>query len=78
MEKYAYEEDCYIERDLESHPGQAVLMTCDGDILLSVPQEWTDHQIIVALRFANKAYDCGHAAGQNKKVEGFKRLFEIR
>ena len=71
------EQDCSIERNLQGHPNQAVLMTCDGDELLIVPDDWRDEQIWTALRFANWAYAKGKFIGAYEKVQDFKKVMEI-
>lgn len=78
MEKYREEDDCGIERNNEHFPGMAVLMDCDGDVLLSVQADkWTDSQIVTALSLINKFYGIGYGAGENEKAREIRRALMI-
>lgn len=77
MEKWTCKKDCSVERNLDKYPGMAVLMDCNGDILLIVPDTWKDCQLFTALEFANRAFRNGERMGRNDMIMRFKQLMEI-
>ena len=66
-----------IERNLEEYPGLAVLMDCDGEIVFTVPEDWTDHQIYKALSIANNAFRYGKEVGVIEKVQEIKEVLGV-
>lgn len=78
MEVYVHPGDCRVERGLDDYPGQAILMDCDGEVLLVVPDTWEDHHLFTALDFANQAFRRGKDVGRNEIISGFKRLMELK
>ena len=77
MEKFRHEEDIEIIRNHPLHVGMAIMMDCDGDIFLVVPESWTDPQILTAFRFGNRLYGLGHQHGQKAKTDEMKKVLEI-
>ncbi len=74
---YADRDDCEVIRNHPDYFGSALLMDCNGDIILEVSETWIDSQIFTALRFANKTYRVGHADGVRKKTQEIRKALEL-
>ncbi|MDD5305573.1 MAG: hypothetical protein PHS14_20940 [Elusimicrobia bacterium] len=70
--KYCHPVDAWIDREVLDLPEIARLRNTEGDKLFDFPAAWTNDQIMIALDFANKAFERGLALGRADKA------FEIR
>ncbi len=69
--KYCHPQDAFIREDeREMTKGEKLLYSCDGDLLFAFPGpgEWTDEQIMIALDFANQAFERGVIFGRSEKA----------
>ncbi|BCN13341.1 hypothetical protein RPSD_52260 (plasmid) [Ralstonia solanacearum] len=64
MHTFCHVEDSTVKRE----NARAVLRNEEGEILLSVPDTWTDAQIKTALELANRAYAKGVEFGKALKA----------
>jgi hypothetical protein len=78
MEHYlAHISDCEIVRSFKGREGVVAVVDCDGDVVFSVSNQWTDEQILIAFNIANKSYSEGFKAGENNKAYEIKKVLGI-
>ena len=70
---YEHPDDCEVQRNQTDYPDRAVLINCDGDVIFNVPENWTDEQIISALRFANTTHHKGYEIGRMEKAQEIRK-----
>lgn len=68
MHTLCHVEDCTVERE----NARAKLRNEEGQLLLSVPDSWTDAQIKIVLAFANRTYANGIEFGKQLKAVEIK------
>lgn len=73
MHTFCHVEDSTVKRE----NARALLHNEEGEILLSVPDTWTDAQIKTALEFANRAYAKGVEFGKELKALEIKACLSI-
>lgn len=78
MEKFLHRGDYDIFRNHPYYPGCAVVLDCDGELVVSVTKTWTDEQIETAIALANRWYGFGHRDGGNEKIHDLKKLLKIQ
>lgn len=77
-EIYVHSEDCSVIRDHEEfNTNLAVLMDCDGDIVFSVPKEYSDEQIFYILNLVNTFYSKGIKYGEENKAYQIRKILGI-
>ncbi len=64
MHKFCHFEDCTVARE----DARAELRDEEGNLLLSVPDTWTDAQLKTALEMANRTYAKGIELGKVLKA----------
>lgn len=77
MHRFAFREDCTIDRNHSNYPTSAVLFDCDGEVVFEVSKNWTDDQIWKALEFANHAFKRGYYVGSADRAKAIKKLLDV-
>ncbi|HCF2992620.1 TPA: hypothetical protein NIB67_006780 [Pseudomonas aeruginosa] len=75
---FCHECDAYIERDTSTERvPHAHLYDEEGTRLASFPARWSDEDILLALAFANRAFEHGVTAGKTHKIQELHRILEL-
>ena len=70
--------DCYIERTNDgAFKNIAQLRDEEGRTIFTVPDEWTDAQIKLALEIANRFYAAGVSVGMQRKANEVRSCLGI-
>lgn len=69
--------DAVINRDHEEFYDSVVLEDPTGDVKYVFDSDWTDEQVMMALDFANDAYELGQIHGKLQLKRGIRNLLEM-